>query len=59
MDRPLSLSLDERQSLLAAPDTAARLRAERSLLRREVALLGHVRAVPVPLSELGVASSPN
>jgi Lon protease-like protein len=54
-----ALSLDERQALLAAPDTAARLRAERSLLRREVALLGRVRAVPVPLSELAVNSSPN
>jgi Lon protease-like protein len=54
-----ALSLDERQALLAAPDTAARLRAERSLLRREVALLGRVRAVPVPLSELAVSSSPN
>jgi Lon protease-like protein len=54
-----SLSLDERQALLATPDTAARLRAERTLLRREVALLRHVRAVPVPLSDLAVASSPN
>ena len=54
-----ALPLTERQALLAAPDTAARLRAERALLHREVALLSHVRAVPVPLSELGVASSPN
>ena len=54
-----ALSLDERQALLAAPDTATRLRAERSLLRREVGLLGRVRAVPVPLSELAVANSPN
>jgi Lon protease-like protein len=54
-----ALSLDERQALLAAPDTAARLRVERSLLRREVALLGQVRAVPVPLADLAVASSPN
>jgi Lon protease-like protein len=54
-----ALSLDERQALLAAPDTAARLRAERSLLRREVTLLGRVRAVPVPLSDLAVATSPN
>jgi Lon protease-like protein len=54
-----ALSLDERQALLAAADTAARLYAERALLRREVALLRHVRAVPVPLSELAVASSPN
>jgi Lon protease-like protein len=54
-----ALSLDERQALLAAPDTAARLRAERTLLRREVALLGRVRAVPVPLAELAVNTSPN
>jgi len=54
-----ALSLDERQALLAAPDTAARLRAERALLRREVALLGRVRAIPVPLSELAVTTSPN
>jgi Lon protease-like protein len=54
-----ALSLAERQVLLATPDTAARLRAERALLSREVALLRHVRAVPVPLAELSVASSPN
>jgi uncharacterized protein len=54
-----ALSLTERQALLAAPDTVARLRAERGLLRREVSLLGKVRAVPVPLTELAVATSPN
>jgi Lon protease-like protein len=54
-----SLSLDDRQRLLAVPDTAARLRAERALLHREVALLGQVRAVPVPLSDLAVPLSPN
>jgi Lon protease-like protein len=54
-----ALALAERQALLAAPDTAARLRAERALLGREVALLNRVRAVPVPLSELAVANSPN
>jgi uncharacterized protein len=53
------LSVSERQALLAAGDPAARLRAERALLRREVGLLGRVRAVPVPLSELAVTSSPN
>jgi uncharacterized protein len=55
----VGLSLDERQALLAAPDTATRLRAERALLRREVGLLGRMRAVPVPLSDLAVSSSPN
>jgi uncharacterized protein len=54
-----ALALTERQALLAASDTAARLRAERTLLGREVALLRRVRAVPVPLSELAVANSPN
>ena len=54
-----ALSLAERQGLLAASDTAARLRDERALLRREVALLRQVRAVPVPLAEFAVANSPN
>jgi Lon protease-like protein len=55
----VALSLAERQALLAAPDTAARLLRERALLRREVGLLQQVRAVPVPLSDLAVANSPN
>jgi Lon protease-like protein len=46
------LTLDDRQRLLAAPDPAARLSAERVLLSREVALLGQVRAVPVQLDAL-------
>jgi Lon protease-like protein len=54
-----SLTLPDRQHLLALPDTAARLRAERALLTREVAILDRVRAVPVPLAELAVPSSPN
>jgi uncharacterized protein len=54
-----ALSLADRQALLASPDTASRLRAERALLGREVALLRRVRAVPVPLGELAVATSPN
>ncbi|WP_238007739.1 LON peptidase substrate-binding domain-containing protein [Dactylosporangium sp. AC04546] len=54
-----SLTLEDRQSLLAEPDTASRLKAERSLLRREAALLGRVRAVPVSLADLAVPSSPN
>jgi uncharacterized protein len=54
-----ALSLEERQTLLAAADTGSRLRAERALLRREVSLLRQVRAVPVPLAELAVATSPN
>jgi uncharacterized protein len=55
----VALPVSERQALLAAPDAAARLRAERHRLRWEIALLRQVRAVPVPLSELAVATSPN
>ncbi len=54
-----ALTLDDRHRLLAAADTEARLRAELRLLARETALLRHVRAVPVPLSELAVPSSSN
>jgi hypothetical protein len=54
-----ALPLADRQALLASPDTATRLRTERTLLSREVALLSRVRAVPVPLAELAVATSPN
>jgi Lon protease-like protein len=53
------LDLDDRQRLLATPDTAGRLRAELALLRREVALLGQVRAVPVAPSELPARPGPN
>jgi uncharacterized protein len=53
------LTLDDRQRLLAEPDTASRLRAELKLLSREEALLRRVRAVPVPLGELAVSTSPN
>lgn len=54
-----ALTLEDRQGLLAAADTAVRLRAELRLLNREAALLGRVRAVPVPLSELAVPVSAN
>ncbi len=54
-----ALTLDDRQGLLAVPDTATRLRVERGLLSREVRLLSQVRAVPVPLAELGTPTSPN
>jgi hypothetical protein len=54
-----ALPLSDRQELLASPDTATRLRTERTLLNREVALLSRVRAVPVPLAELAVSTSPN
>jgi Lon protease-like protein len=54
-----SLTLDDRQHLLALPDTASRLRAERSLLNREVALLDQIRAVPATLAELSTPAAPN
>ncbi|BCJ63345.1 LON peptidase substrate-binding domain-containing protein [Polymorphospora rubra] len=54
-----ALTVTDRQSLLAAPDTASRLRAELRLLNREAALLRQVRAVPVPLPEIAVPASPN
>jgi uncharacterized protein len=53
------LTTEERQTLLAAPDTATRLRAELKLLTREAGLLARVRAVPVPLSDLARPASPN
>lgn len=55
----VSLTLDDRQHLLAQPDTASRLRAERVLLSREVALLEQIRAVPATLAELSTPSGPN
>jgi hypothetical protein len=54
-----SLSLAERQTLLATPDTATRLRKELVLLHREIGLLSQVRAVPVSLSDLPVRPGPN
>ncbi|HET6212552.1 MAG TPA: LON peptidase substrate-binding domain-containing protein [Micromonosporaceae bacterium] len=53
------LTIDDRQRLLAEPDTVSRLRAELALLSREEALLRRVRAVPVPLGDLAVPMSPN
>lgn len=54
-----SLTVADRQQLLATPDTASRLRAELTLLHREIGLLRQVRAVPVVLSELPVKPGPN
>jgi Lon protease-like protein len=42
----LPTEMTERQSLLAAPDAVARLRAERSLLNRELKLLERMTAIP-------------
>ena len=54
-----SLPVHERQQLLAEPDTLSRLRAEHALLRREIAIFGRVRAVPVPLTDLSAPLGPN
>jgi len=42
------IDLPERQSLLAAPDAVARLRLERSLLVREIAMLRATTSRPAP-----------
>ena len=42
------IDLPERQSLLAAPDAMARLRLERSLLAREIAILRATTSRPAP-----------
>ncbi|MDQ2836380.1 MAG: LON peptidase substrate-binding domain-containing protein [Actinomycetota bacterium] len=57
--RLASLPLADRQKLLEVPDTAGRLRAARSVLRRENELLMQLRAVPVTASTFrtGPASS--
>lgn len=46
------LDLDDRQSLLRAPDVECRLRLASTVLARETTMLRRVRAVPVGLSEL-------
>jgi Lon protease-like protein len=53
------LTLDDRQSLLAAPTVTAQLRLELRLLKREVTMLTRLRAVPVPLADLRVPMGPN
>lgn len=40
------LEIGERQALLAEPDAAARLRAERALLGREIAMLRSLPSAP-------------
>src|SRR5262249_54417088 len=42
------IDLPERQSLLAAPDAVSRLRAERSLLAREIGMLRATTSRPAP-----------
>jgi Lon protease-like protein len=52
------LDLVDKQRLLEAPDSAARLRAEAELLHREIRLLRLLSAVPSP-DALRTAASPN
>ncbi len=54
-----SLTIADRQTLLSAPDPAARLTAELRLLARETVLLREIRAVPATLAQLGPAPSKN
>ena len=49
----LVIDLPEKQSLLAVPDAATRLRLELSVLRRETALLHHLAAAPPPPEPIG------
>lgn len=54
-----TLAVEDRQSLLAAPDTVSRLRQELRLLARESTLVTEIRAVPMAPSELPAPASPN
>lgn len=54
-----SLTVADRQRLLAAADTAGRLRIELSILRRETALVSALHAVPTALADFQVEFAPN
>ena len=51
------LTLEDRQALLEAETTRARLRAELRLLKRETTMVRRLRALPVPIGELQVTQS--
>ena len=51
------LTLEDRQALLEAETTRARLRAELRLLKRETTMVRRLRALPVPIGELQVSQS--
>jgi len=51
------LTLEDRQALLEADTTRARLRAELRLLKREATMVRRLRALPVPIGELQVSQS--
>jgi Lon protease-like protein len=52
-------TLDDRQNLLSACNTAERLRQELRLLKQEITMISRLRAVPVPLAELRVPMGMN
>jgi Lon protease-like protein len=54
-----SLTIADRQALLAAADTATRLREELRLLNRETRLFARVKAVPATLADLTVRPGRN
>ena len=51
------LTLEDRQALLEAETTRARLRAELRLLKRETTMVRRLQALPVPIAELQVTQS--
>jgi Lon protease-like protein len=51
------LALEDRQALLEAETTRARLRAELRLLKRETTMVRRLRALPVPIAELQISQS--
>lgn len=54
-----TLTVDDRQRLLASADTVTRLREELRLLGRESALIRQIRAVPMSMSEIAGPVMPN
>lgn len=51
------LTLEDRQALLEAETTRARLRAELRLLKRETTMVRRLQALPVPIADLQVTQS--
>jgi hypothetical protein len=54
-----SLTVADRQKLLAEPDAAHRLRGELGLLRRETSLVAALSAVPAALTDFQVPAGVN
>jgi uncharacterized protein len=51
------LTPEDKQALLEATGTTARLRAELRLLKRETTMVRRLRALPVPVAELQISQS--